>query len=66
MLGKTQTLPSKLVPRSGASERAERFFNKLKHFRAVATRYEKRDADYLALVKTRRHPNTVPIHESVT
>jgi hypothetical protein len=32
----------------------------------VATRYEKRDADYLALVKTRRHPNTVPIHESVT
>jgi transposase len=26
----------------------ERFFNKLKHFRAVATRYEKRDANYLA------------------
>jgi transposase len=51
MLGKTQTLRSNLVPRSGASERAERFFNKLKHFRAVATRYEKRDADYLALVK---------------
>lgn len=29
----------------------ERFFNKLKHFRAVATRYEKNDANYLALVK---------------
>lgn len=29
----------------------ERFFNKLKHFRAVATRYEKLDANYLALVK---------------
>jgi transposase len=29
----------------------ERFFNKLKHFRAVATRFEKRDANYLALVK---------------
>ena len=29
----------------------ERFFNKLKHFRAVATRYEKHDANYLALVK---------------
>jgi len=29
----------------------ERFFNKLKHFRALATRYEKRDANYLALVK---------------
>ena len=29
----------------------ERFFNKLKHFRAVATRFEKHDANYLALVK---------------
>lgn len=31
--------------------RVERFFNKLKHFRAVATRFEKHDANYLALVK---------------
>ena len=29
----------------------ERFFNKLKHFRAVATRFEKHDANDLALVK---------------
>lgn len=29
----------------------ERFFNKLKHYRAVATRYEKRPDHYLALVK---------------
>jgi transposase len=29
----------------------ERFFNKLKHFRAVATRFEKHDANYLAVVK---------------
>ena len=29
----------------------ERFFKKLKHFRAVATRYDKHDANYLALVK---------------
>ena len=29
----------------------ECFFNKLKHFRAVATRYEKHDANYLAIVK---------------
>jgi transposase len=29
----------------------ERFFNKLKHFRAIATRFEKYDANYLALVK---------------
>jgi len=29
----------------------ERFFNKLKHFRAIATRFEKHDQNYLALVK---------------
>jgi transposase len=29
----------------------ERFFNKIKHFRAVATRFEKHDANYFALVK---------------
>jgi transposase len=29
----------------------ERFFNKIKHFRAIATRFEKHDANYLALVK---------------
>jgi transposase len=28
----------------------ERFFSKLKHFRAIATRFEKHDANYLALV----------------
>ena len=29
----------------------ERFFSKIKHCRAVANRYEKHDANYLALVK---------------
>ena len=29
----------------------ERFFSKLKHCRAIATRFEKHDANYLALVK---------------
>jgi transposase len=29
----------------------ERFFNKLKHFRAIATRYEKQAENYLALIK---------------
>jgi transposase len=29
----------------------ERFFNRLKHFRAIATRYEKHAENYLALVK---------------
>lgn len=29
----------------------ERFFNKIKHFRRVATRYEKQAANYLAMLK---------------
>jgi len=29
----------------------ERFFNKLKHFRPIATRFEKHADNYLALVK---------------
>jgi transposase len=31
--------------------RVERFFNRIKHFRAVATRYDKHDANFLASVK---------------
>lgn len=30
---------------------AERFFNKIKHYRAVATRYDKRPDNFLAGVK---------------
>ena len=29
----------------------ERYFNKIMHFRAVATRFEKHDTSYLAIVK---------------
>ena len=29
----------------------ERFFNKIKHFRAVATRYDKRGDNYLASIQ---------------
>lgn len=29
----------------------ERFFNKLKQFRAIATRYDKRDDNFLAIVQ---------------
>jgi IS4 transposase len=29
----------------------ERFFSKLKHYRAVATRFEQHDEDYLALIR---------------
>ena len=31
--------------------RIERFFNKIKHFRRIATRYEKLAPNYLAMIK---------------
>ncbi|MEQ8393963.1 IS5 family transposase [Thalassobaculum sp.] len=43
----------------------ERFFSKLKHFRAVATRYEKHDANYLALVKLAASRIWIRAYESV-
>ena len=45
---------------------AERFFNKLKHFRAVATRYDKRDDNYLASVKLASLRIWLRFNESVT
>jgi transposase len=44
----------------------ERFFSKLKHFRAVATRYEKHAANYLALVKLAAAKLWMRFYESVT
>lgn len=44
----------------------ERFFNKLKHYRAIATRYEKRAANYLALVKLAASRIWLRAYESVT
>ena len=44
----------------------ERFFNRLKHFRAVATRFEKHDANYLALVKLAATRIWMRFYESVT
>jgi transposase len=44
----------------------ERFFNRLKHFRAVATRYEKHDANYLALIKLASIRIWLRAYESVT
>ena len=44
----------------------ERFFNKLKHFRAVATRFEKHDANYLALVKLAASRIWMRSYESVS
>ena len=44
----------------------ERFFNKLKHFRAIATRYEKHAANFLALVKLAAIRIWLRNNESVT
>lgn len=44
----------------------ERFFNKLKHFRAVATRYDKRAENYLAGVKLAAIRIWLRFNESVT
>ena len=44
----------------------ERFFNKIKHFRAVATRFEKHDANYLAVVKLAAIKIWMRYYESVS
>ena len=44
----------------------ERFFNKIKHYRAIATRYEKRAANYLAAVKLAAIRIWLRHNESVT
>ncbi len=44
----------------------ERFFNKLKHFRAVATRYDKRDDNYLASVNLAAARIWMRFNESMT
>lgn len=44
----------------------ERFFNKLKHFRAVATRYDKREDNFLASVQLASIRIWLRFNESVT
>ena len=44
----------------------ERFFNKLKHFRAVATRYDKRDDNFLASIQLASMRIWLRSYESVT
>lgn len=44
----------------------ERFFNKIKHFRAIASRYEKHAENYLALVKLAATRIWLRAYESVT
>ncbi len=55
--GNIRAMPNRLEPPAFSHwlykqrNAVERFFNKLKQFRAVATRYDKRDDNYLASVK---------------
>ena len=44
----------------------ERFFNKLKHFRAVATRYDKRDDNFLTSIKLASFRIWCRVNESMT
>ena len=44
----------------------ERFFNKIKHFRAIATRYEKDPDNFLALVKLAACKLWMRFYESMT
>ncbi len=44
----------------------ERFFNKLKHFRAIATRYDKRDDNFLASIQLASIRIWLRHNESVT
>lgn len=46
--------------------RIERFFSKLKHYRAIATRYEKHDDNYLALIKLAATRIWLRVYESVS
>ncbi len=55
--GNIRAMPHRLDPPAFSAwlyrqrNAVERFFNKLKQFRAVATRYDKRDDNYLASIK---------------
>jgi len=43
---------------------AERFFNRIKHYRRIATRYEKRAVNFLAFVKLAAIPLWLRVYES--
>jgi len=70
--GNIRAMPNRLDPPAFSHwlyrqrNAVERFFNKLKHFRAVATRYDKRDDNYLASVKLASLRIWLRAYESVT
>ncbi len=70
--GNIRAMPNRLKPPAFSKwlyrqrNAVERFFNKLKHFRAVATRYDKRDDNYLASIKLASLRIWLRFNESVT
>jgi hypothetical protein len=46
--------------------KVERFFHRIKHYRAIATRYDKQDANFLASVKLAAIRIWIGFNESVT
>ena len=46
--------------------RVERFFNKLKHYRAIATRFDRHDANFMASIKLAAIRIWMRFNESVT
>jgi transposase len=70
--GNIRPMPNRIKPPAFSSwvyrqrNAVERFFNKLKHFRAVATRYDKRDDNYLASVQLASMRIWLRTYESVT
>jgi len=70
--GNIRAMPNRLKPPPFSKwlyrqrNAVERFFNKLKHFRAVATRYDKRDDNYLASIKLASLRIWLRFYESVT
>ncbi len=70
--GNIRAMPNRLDPPAFSHflyrqrNAVERFFNKLKHFRAIATRYDKRDDNYLASIQLASLRIWLRFNESVT
>ncbi len=70
--GNIRPMPNRLTPQAFSAwvyrqrNQVERFFNKLKHFRAIATRYDKRDDNFLASVQLASIRIWLRSYESVT
>lgn len=70
--GNIRPMPNRLTPQAFSTwlyrqrNQVERFFNKLKHFRAIATRYDKRDDNFLASIQLASIRIWLRSYESVT